>query len=96
MCKMCKSCPFNYTEESEYAQNTGCLPNRIEILKLKDETNNNWACHSNNKRICGGLSEERNTINGALYLSPGENADSNINLDISVRYKPILLPNPTK
>ena len=72
---MCNSCPFNYTEESEMVQNYGCLRSKQEILELKDITGHNWACHCNNKRVCKGLSIERDTSKGKLYLQPGENID---------------------
>lgn len=72
---MCNSCPFNYTEESMMVQNYGCLRSKQDILKLKDETGHNWACHSNNKKVCGGLKTERDTTKGKLYLQPAENSD---------------------
>lgn len=72
---MCNSCPFNHTEESGQVQNYGCLRSKQEILKLKDDTGHNWACHSNNKRVCQGLADERDVSQGKLYLSPGENSD---------------------
>lgn len=58
-----------------YAQDIGCLPSKTEIIKLKDETENNWACHSNNKRICQGLAEHRDVTTGGLHLEPCVNAD---------------------
>ena len=74
--KMCKSCPFNYeSEASHQAQNYGCLPSGYQILKIKDETGHNWACHSNNNRICNGLSKYRDTSIGKLYLQPIENSN---------------------
>jgi hypothetical protein len=73
---MCKSCPFNFgSESSESAQNLGCLPSAQDILKLKDETGHNWACHSNNKRVCSGLKKKRDTSSGKRYLAPGVNTD---------------------
>lgn len=92
MKKMCSSCPFNYTEQSEYAQNTGCLPSKKDILQLKDDKNENWACHSYNKRICVGLSQHRNTNTGPLHLQPCSNSDF-ISWD-EKDMQPILLPNP--
>lgn len=70
---MCNSCPFNCTDESDYAQNMGCLPDRKDIIKLKDQTVHNWACHSNPKRKCQGLAEHRDINTGGLYLQPGSN-----------------------
>ena len=72
---MCNSCPFNLTEESEMVQNYGCLRTSADILELKDETDNNWACHSNNKRVCQGLAKHRDVSKGKLHLQPGENSD---------------------
>ena len=72
---MCETCPFNYTDASFEVQNYGCLRSSKEILDLKDETGHNWACHSNNQRICRGLQEHRDTSTGGLYLQPGENSD---------------------
>lgn len=76
MSKMCKSCPFNYfSEESNYAQDMGCLPSPKDILEIKDTTGNNWACHSNNKRVCAGLSKQRDTTKGKLHLQPCANTN---------------------
>lgn len=72
---MCNSCPFNITDESEYVQNMGCLSSKEAILNIKDETGNNWACHSNNNRVCAGLSKHRDTSKGLLHLQPCENTD---------------------
>ena len=72
---MCNSCPFNHTDEADYVQNMGCLPSPKDVLKIKDETGNNWACHTNNKRICEGLKEHRDTSIGKLHLQPGENTE---------------------
>jgi hypothetical protein len=72
---MCNSCPFNHTEESEMVQNYGCLRSKKEILQLKDETGHNWACHTNNKRVCDGLKKERDVSSGNRYLQPCENME---------------------
>jgi hypothetical protein len=75
MKKMCITCPFNhYSEKAAEVQNYGCLPSHKDILRIKDDTGNNWACHSNNNKICGGLTGERDTSLGKLHIQPGENA----------------------
>ena len=56
MCKKpCISCPFAFTDVSEQAQAMGCLPSPYDILKIKKETGNNWACHSASNKVCQGL-----------------------------------------
>lgn len=50
----CKYCPFAFTDESEQAQNYGCLPSPHEIIELKRKTGQNWGCHSNDQKICEG------------------------------------------
>lgn len=73
---LCISCPFNLgSEDSEYAQNLGCLPTPKEVLQLKDDTGHNWACHHNNKRPCQGLAKHRDVKTGGLYILPGTNAE---------------------
>lgn len=67
----CKSCPFNFSEESEYAQNTGCLPSAYDIINLKRETGHNWACHSNPLKMCKGLIEDVEERKLDLDLSKG-------------------------
>lgn len=54
----CRSCPFTFTPEAEVATNSGCLPSGVEILQMKRETGDNWACHSNCNRICQGMVNE--------------------------------------
>lgn len=53
----CTSCPFNdgLTDEASQAQNYGCLPTAGDILAMKRETGQNWACHSDESRVCSGL-----------------------------------------
>lgn len=53
----CPACPFACTEESEYAQNLGCLPSPYEIRQIKLKTGKNWACHDDETRICAGYVE---------------------------------------
>lgn len=47
-------CPFAYTEESEYIQNTGCLPSPMAILSMRVHFGKTWACHSNPDKPCLG------------------------------------------
>lgn len=53
----CGGCPFNagMTEEADMAQNYGCLPTAGDIVALKRETGANWACHSDETKVCAGL-----------------------------------------
>lgn len=53
----CESCPFAFTDESEMVQNYGCLPTPHEIVEMKRECGHNWACHSNEKKLCAGFKE---------------------------------------
>lgn len=51
----CTTCPFSYSEEADYAQNTGCLPTRQGIIELKEKSGHNWACHYDETVLCGGF-----------------------------------------
>ena len=53
----CPGCPFNVdlTAQAEYVYNTGCLPDPYDIIVMKKETGQNWACHENESKICAGL-----------------------------------------
>ena len=53
----CITCPFNdgMNPEAEMAQNYACLPSQGDILAMKRETGNNWACHSEDSKVCTGL-----------------------------------------
>jgi hypothetical protein len=58
---MCRDCPCQkyVSEWTQQGQDYGCLPTRREILKEYDEHHRIWACHANEKRVCGGLVEHR-------------------------------------
>lgn len=51
----CKHCPFAFTNESEYVQGLGCLPSPFDITQMKRKSGHNWACHSNEVKICSGF-----------------------------------------
>ena len=53
----CPACPFNeaFTEPANQAQNWGCLPDGHYLLQLKRNTDQNWACHDDETRVCAGL-----------------------------------------
>ena len=53
----CPACPFNegMNEEGTEAQFLGCLPSGGDILQMKRDTGNNWACHDHDSRVCTGL-----------------------------------------
>jgi hypothetical protein len=42
----CISCPFNFfSEESNEAQNMGCLPEPFNIKSIYEKLNGVWGCH---------------------------------------------------
>lgn len=47
MCnKECNGCPFNFfSEESEQAQNYGCLPTPYDIKAIYEKLDGIWGCH---------------------------------------------------
>lgn len=49
------SCPFNYaSENSQMAQDYGCLPSPLQIETMRVKYGKTWACHSNPKKPCLG------------------------------------------
>lgn len=54
ICHKDGACPFAQTEESEYAQNTGCLPSPYEIMVMRIQYGKTWACHSDTSKPCQG------------------------------------------
>lgn len=56
LCKnQCVTCPFSHTQESEYAQGLGCLPDPFHIVEMKRISGHNWGCHYNENRVCAGF-----------------------------------------
>lgn len=48
------TCPFAYTNESEMAQNYGCLPTPFQIINMRIHYGKTWACHSEPDIPCKG------------------------------------------
>lgn len=55
----CETCPFldGLNEEATRVQNYGCLPTAADCVQYKRETGHNWACHSDESKICKGLAD---------------------------------------
>lgn len=68
MARACRTCPFSMTEEADRMNNSGCLPSPGEIIQMKVDTGNNWACHSNCNRVCQGLVNESKWWKSAVDL----------------------------
>lgn len=67
----CTSCPFNdgLTEAASNAQNLGCLPTPFDIIQMKRESGQNWACHDDETKVCAGLCHQAKEA--SLDLSEG-------------------------
>lgn len=50
----CGACPFAFTDESEYVQGLGCLPDPYEIKQMKEQSGHNWSCHEDANKMCTG------------------------------------------
>jgi len=50
----CMTCPFSFNNEAEMVQNYGCLPEPLDIIRMKEKSGHNWACHGDETKMCGG------------------------------------------
>ncbi len=51
----CQTCPFSHNEQAEQVANYGCLPSAADILRMKELSGHNWACHADESVMCGGF-----------------------------------------
>ncbi len=51
----CTACPFALTDQSEYVQNLGCLPDTHDLIK-ETRAGYVWGCHETDKP-CAGQAE---------------------------------------
>jgi len=68
----CVTCPFSSNEHAEQAQNYGCLPTPFEIIQMKVKSGHNWACHENEKVLCGGFASFIKTERPDLDIQEGK------------------------
>jgi hypothetical protein len=47
-------CPFAPTEQSDIAQNYGCLPTQQDIIVMRVHHGKTWACHDEPGKPCTG------------------------------------------
>ncbi len=47
-------CPFAETEAAVRIDNSGCLPTRRQIMRLRTELGKTWACHNDITKPCIG------------------------------------------
>jgi len=66
--KKCEGCPFNdgLTEQATMAQNLGCLPSNLDMIKHFDDKHESMSCHERQNKPCAGLSEVRKTKNNKI------------------------------
>lgn len=57
----CNACPFNdgITEDATIGQNLGCLPSAGQMIEFFDKNGISISCHENDKKVCRGLCEVR-------------------------------------
>lgn len=67
----CSSCPFAFTDESEYVQNLGCLPEPFELVEMKRKTGHNWSCHEEPRKLCGGFARHIKEYHKDLDVKKG-------------------------
>lgn len=51
----CMTCPFSINEEAIRVQNYGCLPTSFDIVIMKEKSGDNWSCHDDESKLCGGF-----------------------------------------
>ena len=51
----CVTCPFSSNDQAAEVQKYGCLPEPVDIVRMKRESGHNWACHGDESVMCGGF-----------------------------------------